>query len=115
MARSKELEQQIIELYKSGLSMAKVGEKVNCSAATVLSVLKKYDIETRTKGGIYKLPTQEILDKYLKNMRTLESISQDYGVSIGTIKKIILENNGSIRTSSQSKNPYFNENFFENI
>lgn len=115
MARDINLEQKIIELYQSGLSMAKVGAKVNRTAATVLNVLKKYNIKTRTKGGIYQLPTQEILDKYLKDMRTLESIGKDYNVSINTIKKIILDNGGIIRTTSKSKNPYFKENFFEEI
>lgn len=115
MARDVNLEQKIIELYQSGLSMAKVGKKVNRTAATVLNVLKKYNIRTRTKGGIYQLPTQEILNKYLKDMRTLESIGKDYNVSISTIKKIIVDNGGIIRTASKSKNPYFKENFFEEI
>ena len=53
MANNIILEQKINELYKSGLSMAKVGAEVNRSAATVLRVLKKYNLETRTKGGIY--------------------------------------------------------------
>lgn len=115
MARDINLEQKIIKLYQSGLSMAKVGKEVNKSAATVLNVLRKYNIETRTKGGIYQLPTQDILNKYLKDMKTLESIGKDYNVSINTIKKIIVDNGGTIRTVSKSKNPYFKENFFEEI
>lgn len=115
MARDIKLEQKIIELYQSGLSMAKVGKEVNRSAATVLNVLKKYNIKTRTKGGIEELPTQEILNKYLIDMRTLESIGKDYNVSVGTIKKVILDNGGAIRSSSKSKNPYFKSDFFKEI
>lgn len=63
--RSPELEKKIIELYQSGLSMAKVGKEVGRSAAVVLAVLNKYNIPKRTKGGIYQLPTEEIINKYV--------------------------------------------------
>lgn len=113
--RSPELEKKIIELYQSGLSMAKVGKEVGRSAAVVLAVLNKYNIPKRTKGGIYQLPTEEIINKYVQDKRTMESIGQDYGVTLGTIKKILIENNITIRTSAESRNPFFNENAFENI
>lgn len=48
-------------------------------------------------------------------MRTLESIGTDYNVSVGTIKNIILNNGGIIRTSAKSRNPFFKENFFKVI
>lgn len=95
--------------------MAKVGKEVNRSAATVLHVLQKYSIPTRTKGGIYKLPTEEILNKYLNDKRTLEDISKDYEVSLETIRKIILDNGKIIRTASESKNPYFIKDYFRTI
>lgn len=115
MARNLELENKIIELYNSGLSMAKVGKEVNKSAATVLHVLQKNQIPTRTHGGINKLPAEEILDKYLNQKRTLKDISKDYGVTLETIRKVILDNGGQIRTSAESKNPYFIKNYFKNI
>lgn len=61
MARSKELEERIIALYQSGLSMAAVGKEVGRTAAVVLAVLDKYNIPKRTKGGIYPLPKDEII------------------------------------------------------
>lgn len=115
MARSKELEEKIIELYNSGLSMAAVGREVGKASTVVFTVLNKYNIPKRTKGGIYKLPAEEIIDKYVNQKRTLESIRKDYGVTINTVKKVLLDNNCSIRNSSESKNPHFNQNFFEKI
>lgn len=76
--RSKELELKAIELYNSGLSMAKVGKEIGRTSAVVLDILNKYNIPKRTKGGIYKLPATEIIEKYIKDKRTLESIANDY-------------------------------------
>ena len=115
MARSKELEQKAIELYNSGLSMAAVGKQIGRSAATVLAILNKYNIEKRTNGGIYKLPDQEIIQKYNIEKRSMESIAKDYNVTLGAIKKVLLDNNIKIRTSSEAKNPYFKKDAFHNI
>ena len=58
-------EKQIIESYQNdNLSMNAVGEKFNISAATVLRILRSYNIEPRTKGGIYKLNDDEIIQLY---------------------------------------------------
>jgi len=107
MPRSQELEQKAIELYQSGLSMAAVGEQINRSAATVLAILNKYNIPKRTKGGIYKIPDQEVINKYVNEKRAMESIAQDYDVTLGTIKKILVDNDITIRTSAETKNPFF--------
>lgn len=115
MATNIDLENKIIELYQSGLSMAKVGEQVGKSAATVFRILKKYNITTRTHGGIDKLPDEEILKKYFEDRRTLEDIGKDYGVSINTIKKVILDNGKSIKTRMETMNPFLKEDYFENI
>lgn len=115
MARSKELEEKAIELYNSGLSMAAVGKEIGRSAATVLAILNKYNIPKRTNGGIYKLPEQEIIDKYLNDKRTMDSIANDYNVTLGTIKKILLDNNIVLRTASETRNPYFKKDAFKNI
>lgn len=113
--RNKELELKAIELYNSGLSMAKVGKEIGRTSAVVLDILNKYNIPKRTKGGIYKLPATEIIEKYIIDKRTLESIANDYQVTINTIKKVLIDNKISIRTSSESRNPYFNQNAFEEI
>ena len=38
---------EIVRLYESGLSLAKVGERVDVSADSVLNYLKKRGVETR--------------------------------------------------------------------
>ena len=49
MARSKELEEKIIELYNSGLSMAAVGREVGKSSTVVFTVLNKYNLPKISK------------------------------------------------------------------
>lgn len=113
--RDKELELKAIELYQSGLSMAKVGKEIGRTSATVLNILNKYQIPKRTKGGIYKLPDKEIIDKYVLDKRSMDSIAKDYNVTLGSIKKILIDNNIKIRTSAETKNPYFKQEAFKNI
>ena len=49
---SPEIEQEIIKLYQSGLSMAKAGAAYEISGATVMAILNRNNIPKRTKGGI---------------------------------------------------------------
>ena len=95
--------------------MAAVGKEVGRTAAVVLAVLDKYNIPKRTKGGIYPLPKDEIIQKYTQDKKTLQTIADEYNVSLNTIKKILVDNKIKIRTSSESKNPYFNKNMFKSI
>lgn len=115
MARSRELEEKILQLYDTGLSMAAVGREVGRSAATVLAVLKKYNVETRTNGGIKKLPAQDIITSYQEDGKTMTDIAKEYSVTVNTIKKILLDNNISIRSGNSALNPFFKEDFFETI
>jgi DNA-binding CsgD family transcriptional regulator len=46
---------EIVRLYESGLSMAKVGERVDVSADSVLNYLRSRGVETRHPQGRLKI------------------------------------------------------------
>lgn len=105
-------EQKIIELYQSGLSMAKIGKQYNINSVTVMKILDKNNIVKRTKGGIYTLPEQEIITKY-QTGESCQSIANFYKVSFHTISNILEKNN--IARDNKYKNINLNENYFEQI
>ena len=109
---SLEIEQEIIKLYNSGLSMAKVGTFYNIASTTVMRILNRNNIPKRTKGGIYIIPEQEVITRY-NNGESCQTIADSFKVSFHTISNI-LENNNVAR-NNKYKNIGLNENYFENI
>ena len=83
-----EIELKIIELYNSGLSMSKSGEPFNVSAATVMHILDRNNIPKRTKGGIYKLPEEEIIKRYQQG-ESCQTIANSFKVTFNTISNIL--------------------------
>ena len=109
---SKELEQQIINYYNLGNSMAATGKYYNISPVTVKNILERNNIPKRTKGGIYKLPTEEIIKRY-NNGESCQIIANDYQVSFHTISNLLEENN--IKRDNRYKNINLDINYFHNI
>ena len=60
-------EQQIVELYKSGLNTADIGKQFNTRVNTICNILQRYSVEMRTADGGKKLKgiprSQELKDK----------------------------------------------------
>ena len=109
---SSEIEQKIIELYQSGLSMAKAGKPYNVTSATVMAILNRNNIPKRTKGGIYKIPDEDVIKRY-KNGESCQSIADSYNVTFHTISNILEKNN--IARNNKYHNLSLDENYFENI
>lgn len=109
---SLEVEQEIINQYQNGLSMAKVGTLFNVSGATVMRVLERNNIPKRTKGGIYQLPEEQIVERYTKG-ESCQKIANDYKVSFHTISSILDKFN--ISRTNKYHNQNLDENYFENI
>lgn len=107
-----EIEQEIIKLYNSGLSMAKAGMPYNVSSATVMAILNRNNIPKRTKGGIYAIPEQEVITRY-KNGESCQVIADSFKVTFHTISNILEKNN--IARDNKYKNINLNENYFEKI
>ena len=72
----KQVEQEVISLYQQGLSTEKVGNKYNISPATVMRILDRNNIERRTHGSIYKLPTDKIVNMYRNSYYLPISLSE---------------------------------------
>ena len=108
----KERDSKIIDLYNSGLSMQKVADVFNISSTTVLNVLNKYKIPKRTKGGIYKLPEQEIIAKYLEG-NSCQVIAENYKVTFHTISNILEKNN--IKRDNRYNNLNLDIHYFQDI
>lgn len=109
---SPEIEQEVIKLYNSGLSMAKAGAPYDISSATVMSILNRNNIPKRTKGGIYAIPEQEVITRY-KNGESCQVIADSFKVTFHTISNILEKNN--IARDNKYKNINLNENYFEKI
>lgn len=109
---SLEIEQKIIELYNSGLSMVKAGMPYNVSGKTVMTILNRNNIPKRTKGGIYAIPEQEVITRY-KNGESCQAIANSFKVTFHTISNILEKNN--IVRDNRYKNVNLNEDYFEKI
>lgn len=109
---SKEQEQQIIYLYSTGLSMAKVGEQVQTTSATVLRILRENNIITRSKGGINKIPAEDVVNRYL-NGESCQKIAESYNVTFNTIKNILVKNN--IKRNNRYTNTTLDLDYFSKI
>ncbi len=109
---SLEIEQEIIKLYQSGLSMANSGAPYNISGATVMAILDRNNIPKRTKGGIYRIPEQEVIKRY-QDGESCQSIADSFKVTFHTISNILEKNN--IARNNKYKNINLNENYFEKI
>ena len=106
------IENRVISEYQKGSSLAKIGELFNISPVTALNILNRYNVQLRTKGGIYKLDEVSIIEKYKSGM-TCEQISQEYNVCLKTICNT-LEKNGIERNNIYHNLNLIN-NYWENI
>lgn len=88
----KELEIIIINKYLCGCSMKEISEEVKISSTTVSNILKRNNINIRTKGGIEKIDELVVIERY-KNGESCTSISKDFNVTFNTIKNILSKNN----------------------
>ena len=109
---SPEIEQEIIKLYQSGLSMAKAGAPYNISSATVMAILNRNNIPKRTKGGIYQIPEKEVITRYQQG-ESCQNIADSFNVTFNTISNILEKNN--IARNNKYKNLNLDENYFEKI
>lgn len=109
---SQEIELQVIEYYNKGSSMAATGQYFQISPVTVKNILERYNISKRTKGGIYKLPEDIIIQQY-KLGKSCQEIADNYNVSFHTISNI-LDAHG-IPRDNRYKNTNLIIDYFTNI
>lgn len=108
----RETEQKIIEYYNQGYSMKDTAKKFNTTSATVLRILNSYNIPKRTKGGIYKIPDEEVIQRY-KSGESCQSIADSYKVTFHTISNILEKN--QIKRDNIYYNLELDRDYFLNI
>lgn len=94
-------EQEVINLYLSGLSSKNVSDKTGISATQVRRILTKHNISGRsTKTNDIK--EKEIIEKYQSNI-SAETIAKEMGINPSTICRILKRNNIELRTRSEAR------------
>jgi DNA-binding CsgD family transcriptional regulator len=99
-------DQEIIDLYNSGLSNVEVSNRKDISPSQVRRILWRNGF----KGRSTKLETeteQLILKRYLSG-ESSEKIAKDLGITAVTVCKVIKRNNVKIRPASENKTIYRN-------
>lgn len=109
---SKQTKENVVSLYKSGLSMAKISKNTNIGVKYIFEILHETETPIRTKGGIYPLNEQEILTKYKSGISASE-LATEYSVSWSTIINI-LKKYGQDR-NNRYHNLSLNTNYFNKI
>ena len=99
-------------MYNEGLSMSKIGKHFCIGAATVLRILDKNNIQKRTKGGIYKLDENKVIEAY-KDGKSCQEIANANNVTFNTISNILRKH--GIERNNIYHNLSLDENYWENI
>lgn len=97
------IEQYVIMKYQQGMTMKEISELISLNKTTIFEILKRNNVETRTKGGIYKLDSKSIVSDYLKGISGFY-LGKKYNVTAGTIYNY-LKSEGVLRD-----NIYHNRN-----
>lgn len=113
MKRTEEtIEREIINKYLSGLSCKEVGTIFNVSETTVFNILNRYNINTRTKGGIYQL-NHQLIDNLYNRGYHVNDIALLLNVHEKTIYNYMEQNN--IERNFIYHNQLLDHNYFKNI
>ena len=77
-----------------------------------MAILNRNNIPKRTKGGIYKIPDDDVIKRYT-NGESCQSIANSYNVTFHTISNILEKHN--IARDNRYQNLSLDENYFNNI
>ena len=102
----------VIDYYIEGKSMKLIGELCDISITTVFNILKENNIERRTKGGIYKINENDVVNRY-KCGQSSQEIANIYKVTCHTITNILERQN--IKRNNIYHNLDLIEDYWEHI
>lgn len=113
----KDLEDSVIQLYQGGLSFKSIEKELNglINSTTAFNIIKRNNIPTRTKGGIYKLPIEEIVEDYYNQNILVSDIATKYNVNEKTIYNYLEKNGHKAKSMSEHYNPNLIHGYFKNI
>lgn len=104
---TKNQEEDIIKLYQEGKSTSEVAELIGVGATSVRRILKKYDIQIRSKGThktVNKFSSElesNMIKLYLDGKNTNE-IAKIFGTYNTSVRRVLLRNNIELRSSSEA-------------
>jgi hypothetical protein len=95
-------DQEIIDLYFSGLDADTVGYRAGCHGATVLNIIKRAGLQPRRQGGVKPTkPTAWAEDRveleYLAGM-TLTTLAEKSGINRENLRRILIRRGVRLRT-----------------
>jgi len=100
-----EIEQQVFEMYQSGMSSYRVAEKLGIGSSTVCRIVKRLDGKVRTNSearGITSEIEQEVLEMYQGGMSSSQ-VAEKLGIGSSTVCRIVKRLDGKVRTNSEAK------------
>lgn len=109
---------EIIKKYNEGLSCKAISDLFNneFSSTYVRNLLKRNNIELRTKGGRNKIDTSEIIRLYTEEKLSLQEIANRTGrKSLESIRQLLLNANVTMRNRASKKDWNLNESYFNEI
>lgn len=87
-----EMEQQIVDLYNSGIGSPEIARKLKISRNTVMRVLEKYNIKIRNFSKLTPEIEKQIVDLY-KSGESARKIGNRLQVSHGTVLNTLKKHN----------------------
>ncbi len=102
MILTKEEVSNLIEMYKSGLSTTKIGDKMGVNSETVRNHLKRNGVEIRSTCAILESGESEVIQAYSSG-RFISDIAKEKGVADSVIKRILRKNSVEIRNPRKRK------------
>src|SRR5690554_4042413 len=108
------IKEEIIKLYKSGLSIAKVSIKTGVSGTQVRRILKSKNIQARSIRTDFEIENK--IYKEYSSGESSEKIAKKYSLDGGTVRRIVKRLGGEIRPAEENKRKYpINHDFFDEI
>lgn len=111
---------EIVNMYKSGISVKEMCNVLPCSRQTIYNVLNKYNVELDSTHGKRNdgAPVEKIYEMYelyLQGKNTRE-IGEIYGFSKSHISRLFRAHSLTLRDQHYTSRKYtLNENFFDSI
>jgi len=93
---SKEIENKVVEMYKSGLSYRKISEITDIKLHVIRKIVKQSDTIVSTPGFKKKYNYDEIINIY-KNGKTIKEVSIATGASFSCVTNILKSKNVPLR------------------